>query len=143
MLLARRNNKSDLMSNFFDNFFDTDLVPMMNTTAPAVNIKENDKTYTMDIAVPGLKKDYCLVNVDKDGNLNVKIEFKKEDKDENKKEHYLRREFSYGDYEQSYALPEDVDPEHISAKVNDGVLEIQLPKLAKTVEKNVRKIEIA
>lgn len=142
MLLARRNN-SDLMSNFFDNFFDTDLVPMMNTTAPAVNIKENEKAYIMDIAVPGLKKEHCVINLDRDGNLSIKIESKKEDKEENKKEHYLRREFSYGDYEQSYSLPEDVDKEHISAKVDEGVLEIELPKLAKTEEKrNVRKIEV-
>ena len=143
MLLARRN-KSDLMSNFFDNFFDTDLVPMLNTTAPAVNIKENEKAYIMDIAVPGLKKEECMINVDKEGNLDIKIESKKENKDENKKEHYLRREFSYGDYEQSYSLPENVDKEHISAKVNEGVLEIELPKLAKTEEKkNVSKIEVA
>lgn len=85
-----------------------------------------------------------MINVDKEGNLDIKIESKKENKDENKKEHYLRREFSYGDYEQSYSLPENVDKEHISAKVNEGVLEIELPKLAKTEEKkNVRKIEVA
>ena len=56
----------------------------------------------------------------------------------------MRREFSYGDYEQSYSLPEDVDQEHISAKVDNGVHEVELPKLAQTEEKKAgRRIEIA
>jgi HSP20 family protein len=144
MLLARRNNNSDLMSNFFDNFFDTDWMPFMNHTAPAVNVKETDKAYTMEVAVPGLRKDECTVNINDDGCLEIKIENKNEKKEENKKEHYLRREFSYGDYEQSYSLPEDVDQEHISAKVDNGVLEVELPKLAQTEEKKAgRRIEIA
>lgn len=144
MLLARRNNNSDLMSNFFDNFFDTDWMPFMNHTAPAVNVKETDKAYTMEVAVPGLRKDECAVNINDDGCLEIKIENKNEKKEENKKEHYLRREFSYGDYEQSYSLPEDVDQEHISAKVDNGVLEVELPKLAQTEEKKAgRRIEIA
>ena len=142
MLLARRN-KSDLMSNFFDNFFDTDLVPMLNTTAPAVNIKENEKAYIMDIAVPGLKKEECMINVDKEGNLDIKIESKKENKDENKKEHYLRREFSYSNYQQAYTLPEDADREKISAKVADGILEVEIPKLTPKEEaKTTKNIEV-
>ena len=132
------------MSNFFDNFFDTDWMPFMNHTAPAVNVKETDKAYTMEVAVPGLRKDECTVNINDDGCLEIKIENKNEKKEENKKEHYLRREFSYGDYEQSYSLPEDVDQEHISAKVDNGVLEVELPKLAQTEEKKAgRRIEIA
>ncbi|GAA6528917.1 MAG: Hsp20/alpha crystallin family protein [Prevotella sp.] len=143
MLLARKDH-SDLMPDFFDRFFDPDWVPMVNTTAPAVNVKESEKAYTMDIAVPGLKKDHCSVNVDEEGNLAIRIEAKNESKDEDKKEHYLRREFSYGDYEQSYVLPDDVNKEQISAKVDDGVLEIEMPKFLKAEEKkNCRKIEIA
>ena len=142
MLLARRDN-SDLMPNFFERFFDTDWVPMINTTAPAVNVKESEKAYTMDVAFPGLKKENCNISVDKDGNLDVKVEAKKENKEENKKEHYLRREFSYGNFEQSYVLPEDVNKEQISAKVNDGVLEIELPKFQKSEkQQNSRVINV-
>jgi HSP20 family protein len=123
-------------------------MPRMNGTAPAVNVKESDKEYTMEVAAPGLKKEYCRVNIDNDGNLNVKIENKFENKEESKKEdkktHYLRREFSYSNYEQSYTLPEDVDKEHISAKVENGILTVVLPRLTKEEEKkNERKIEIA
>ncbi len=144
MLLARRNNDANLMSNFFDDFFDTNWMPKMNSTAPAVNVKEDVEKYTMEIAVPGLKKEYCRVNVTNQGCLEVKLENKMEHKDEDKKEHYLRREFYYTNFEQSYALPENVDPEKISAKVKDGVLRIEMPKYSKKEEdKQRRLIEIA
>ena len=140
-------NSNNWLSNAFDDFFNTDWMPRMNSTAPAVNVKENKDEYEMQLAAPGLKKEYCRVSIDDEGNLNVKIENKFENKEENKKdekkEHYLRREFSYSNYEQSYTLPEDVDKEKISAKVEDGILNITLPKLAKEEEKKVqRKIEI-
>lgn len=142
MLLAKRND-NNWMSNFFNDFFDTDMMPRMNATAPAVNVKESDKGYVMEIAAPGLKKEYCRVSLDKDGNLNFKIEdkfeHKEEDKAEDKKEHYLRREFNYSNYEQTYVLPEDVDKEKISAKVENGILTIDLPKMSKEAEKEENK----
>ena len=144
MLLARRNNDSNWLSNFFDdNFFDTDWMPRMNGTAPAVNVKETSAAYTMEVAAPGLKKDDVQMNVDEDGNLNIKLESKLENKEEDKKQHYLRREFSYSNYQQSYALPEDVDKEKIAASVEHGVLNIELPKLSEEeVKKPNRQIEI-
>ena len=147
MLLARRNNNQNvsnwLNSWFNDNFFDTDLTPHMNITAPAVNVKESDNAYTMEVAAPGLKKDMVKMNIDKDGYLNVSIEHKEEKKDEKKKEHYLRRDFSYSNYSQSYVLPEDADQEKISAEVCDGVLKIEIPKVAKEEKKDdVKHIEV-
>ncbi|MBO4729856.1 MAG: Hsp20/alpha crystallin family protein [Bacteroidaceae bacterium] len=144
MLLARRNNDVNLMSNFFDDFFDTNWMPKMNSTAPAVNVKEDVEKYTMEIAVPGLKKEFCRINVTNQGYLEVKLENKMEHKNEDKKEHYLRREFSYSNYEQTYSLPENVDQTKITAKVSDGVLKIEMPKITKKDEdKQRRMIEIA
>jgi len=137
MLLARRNNSvSNWLNSWFnDNFFDTGLMPHMNATAPAVNVKESATAYTMEVAAPGLKKDMVKMNIDKDGYLNVSIE--------KKEEHYLRREFSYSSYSQSYALPEDADQEKISAEVSDGVLKIEIPKIAKEEKKDdVKHIEV-
>ena len=144
MLLVRRNNSMNWLNNWFnDNFFDTDVVAHTNATAPAVNVKENEKAYVMEVAVPGLKKEQVHMNIGKDGFLNVAIENKTENKDENKKEHYLRREFSYSSYQQSYQLPDNVDREKISAKVSDGVLEIEFPKVASSaVKDNVKHIEV-
>ena len=144
MLLARRNNNQNWLNNWFDDdFFDTALMPRMNATAPAVNVKETAEDYTMEVAVPGLKKEWVRVNIDNEGNLKLAIENKFEHKEEDKKEHYLRREFSYTNYQQTYSLPDDVEKDGISAKVEDGILSIVLPKIKKN-EANVngRRIEI-
>ena len=127
----------------FDDFFDGEWTPIVSATAPAVNVKEDAKEYTMEVAAPGIKKEYCRININNDGNLEVAIENKLEHKEENKKEHYLRREFSYSNYQQTYILPDNVDKDKISAKVNDGVLEIKLPKFTKEEESRAqRAIEI-
>ena len=143
-----RNNRNNWLDTAFNDFFDTDWMPRTATTGPAVNVKESDKAFTMEVAAPGLKKEYCKVNINEDGNLVVKIEHKAQHEDkscekESEKFHYVRREFSYTNYEQTYILPDEVDKEHISAKVEDGILSIELPKLAPEPEKKMdRVIEI-
>ena len=127
----------------FDDFFNNDWMPKMKATAPAVNVKENAKAYVMELAVPGIKKEYCRVCINNDGNLEVTIENKMEHKDEDKKEHYLRREFSYSNYQQVYVLPEEVEKDHVTAAVENGVLAITMPKKTKEEEKKaLRQIEI-
>ena len=138
-VMRTSNNWSD---NAFNDLFSDSALSRMNSTAPAVNVKDTENAYVMEVAVPGIKKEFCRVNIDDDGNLEIAIENKLEHKEENKKEHYLRREFSYSNYQQSYILPEDVDREKISAKVLNGVLEIELPKVVKNEQKVQRKIEI-
>lgn len=127
----------------FDDFFNNDWMPKTKATAPAVNVKENAKAYVMELAVPGIKKEYCRVCINNEGNLEVTIENKMEHKDEDKKEHYLRREFSYSNYQQVYVLPEDVEKDHVTAAVENGVLAITMPKKTKEEEKKaLRQIEI-
>lgn len=144
MLLVRRNNDFDWLNNWFDdNFFNTPVMAQTTNTAPAVNVKEDNKQYVMEVAVPGLKKEQVNMSIDKDGYLTLSIENKNEQKDENKKEHYLRREFSYTSYRQSYALPDNVDADKIEANVADGVLKVVLPKVEKKEEKeDVKHIEV-
>ena len=125
----------------FDDFFNTDFMPRANSTAPAVNVKESKDAYTMEVAAPGIKKEFCRVSINNDGNLSVAIENKAEHKHEDKQHHYLRREFSYTNYEQNYTLPDDVVKENISAKVEDGILTITMPKMAKQETAN-KAIEI-
>lgn len=127
----------------FDDFFNTEVIPTTQHTAPAVNVKEDEKAYTMEVAAPGLKKEFCRISINDEGNLCVAIENKFEHKEEDKKEHYLRREFSYTNYQQAYALPDDVKKDDISAKVEDGVLTIILPKTKKEEVKVSRHIDIA
>ena len=128
----------------FDEFFNNEWMPRLQSTAPAVNVKETGSEYTMEFAVPGIKKEFCRVNLNDEGNLEVTIENKMEHKAEDKKEHYLRREFNYSNYQQTYVLPEDVEKEQIAAKVDNGVLTITMPKQQKNEHRQAqRKIEIA
>ena len=128
----------------FDEFFNNEWMPRLQSTAPAVNVKETGSEYTMEFAVPGIKKEFCRGNLNDEGNLEVTIENKMEHKAEDKKEHYLRREFNYSNYQQTYVLPEDVEKEQIAAKVDNGVLTITMPKQQKNEHRQAqRKIEIA
>ncbi len=137
-------NSNSWFPTMFDDFFNNDWMPKMKATAPAVNVKEDAKTYTMELAVPGIRKEFCRVGINADGNLDIAIENKMEHKDENKKQHYVRREFSYSNYQQTYVLPDDILKDSISAKVEDGVLTVTMPKAAKEeVKKLQRTIEIA
>lgn len=135
-------NRNLWMPEEFNDFFDTDFMPRLSATAPAINVKESEKDYTVELAAPGLTKDDFNVNIDNDGNLHIKIENKSNKKDEDKKSHYLRREFSYSKYEQTLLLPDDVEKDKIAASVNHGVLTVELPKLVKAEEKTARQIEI-
>lgn len=135
-------NRNLWMPEEFNDFFDTDFMPRVNATAPAINVKESEKDYTVELAAPGLTKDDFIVNVDNDGNLHIKIENKSNKKEEDKKSHYLRREFSYSKYEQTLLLPDDVEKEKIAATVNNGVLTVDLPKIEKKEEKTARQIEV-
>ena len=137
-------NSNSWFPTVFDDFFNSDWMPKMKATAPAVNVKEDAKAYTMEVAVPGIKKEFCRVNINADGNLDIAIENKMEHKEEDKKQHYLRREFSYSNYQQTYVLPDDIVKDDIAAKVDDGVLTITMPKVSKQeVKKIQRQIDIA
>ena len=127
----------------FNDLFDTDFMPKANCTAPAINVKENDKAYTVEVAAPGMKKEDFNVHINDESNLIIKVESKNEKKEEDKTTRYLRREFSYSKYEQTLILPDDVKKEDISAKVENGVLTVELPKVIEEKVKVSRQIDIA
>ncbi len=135
--------KNSWFPTVFDDFLNSDFMPRANSTAPAVNVKEDEKAYTMEVAAPGIKKEYCRVSINDEGNLCIAIENKMEHKEENKKQHYLRREFSYSNYEQNYTLPDDVVKDQISAKVDGGILTVVLPKTEKEEKNTAKAIEVS
>ncbi|WP_443982855.1 Hsp20/alpha crystallin family protein, partial [Xylanibacter rarus] len=120
-------SRNNWMPEVFNDFFDTDFMTRTKATAPAINVKETEKDYTVEVAAPGMTKDDFNVNIDKDGNLHIHMEAHTEKKEEDKKSHYLRREFAYSKFEQTLLLPDDVEKEAIAARVNDGVLTVTLP----------------
>ena len=127
----------------FNDLFYYDYMPKANCTAPAINVKESDKAYTVELAAPGMKKEDFNVHINDEGNLVVKMERKQEHSEEDKTTRYLRREFSYSKFEQTLILPDDVKKEAISAKVDNGVLTVELPKMVEEKVKLSRQIDIA
>jgi len=127
----------------FDEFLNSDVMNSVNSVAPSVNVKENEHAYVVELAAPGVKKEFCRVHIDEEHNLCVAIENKFEHKDEDKHSHYLRREFAYTNFEQKYTLPDNVDESGINAKVEDGILSIELPKIRREEGKTGRQIDIS
>jgi len=135
MLPVRRTSNSWL-PDIFNDFFDNSWMERTNYTAPAINVIENEKEYEVELAAPGLTKDDFRVHVDEDNNLHIVMEKKSENKSENRHGRYLRREFSYEKFQQTLLLPDDVDADRIEAKVENGVLNVLLPKMAKVEKPN-------
>ena len=145
------------LPELFNDLFDLDYVAPQYRRAsstPAINVIERDNEYEVEIAAPGMTKDDFKVNLTPDNELVISLEKKTENKncenqsgcekkEDKKKGQYLRREFSYTSFRQSFTLPEDIEAEKIAAKMEHGVLKIELPK--KEVKKELpttRNIEI-
>ena len=138
--MMRRN--AAWLPSVFNDLFDTDFMPKANATAPAINVKETDKAYTVELAAPGMTKQDFNVHINDEGNLIIKMEKKNEVKEEDKSARYLRREFSYSKFEQTLILPDDVEKDKIVARVEHGVLTVELPKQVQQQVKVSRQIEI-
>lgn len=132
--------RNSWLPEVFNDFLNTANMPKTNATAPAINVQESDKDYTVELAAPGLSKDDFDVNINSDGDLTIKMEKKAEEKEE--KGHYLRREFAYSKYEQTLILPDDVQKEGIAARVANGVLTVVLPKIKVQEQKVARQITV-
>ena len=99
--------------------------------------------YKVEMAAPGMTKDDFKVNVDENNNLTICMEKKEEKKEEKKDKKYLRREFSYSKFQQTILLPENVEKDKISAKVEHGILSIEIPKMKEEEkQKTFKAIEV-
>lgn len=109
-------------------------------TVPAVNIKENDKNFEIEVAAPGLSKQDFKVNVEKNV-LTVSSE--KEVKNGDEKDNFTRKEFSYNSFTRSFSIPESVEMEKIKASHKNGILKIELPKLEEAKLNHKQEIKIS
>lgn len=113
------------------------------SVTPAINVKETKTNYLVEVAAPGLTKEDFDVHLNENNDLEICMERKMENKEEDKDTHFLRREFAYSKFRQTMLLPDDVKRDQIDARVDKGVLHITLPKKPEAVEKHqARKIEI-
>ena len=132
------NNDQNWLPTFFNDFFDNDWMMKTNATAPAINVVESDKDYKVEVAAPGMKKEDFNIHLGDNNELIITMEQKNENKEEHKK--YLRREFAYSKFQQSFILPDNIEKEKISASVNDGILTIELPKQAPEEKAKVNRV---
>lgn len=144
------------LPGILDNFFGDEWVDKSSSTAPAVNVVETDKDYKVEIAAPGLTRDDFKIDVTADNELTVSMEKKMENeeepqhneegsdnRDKENKKTYLRREFSYSSFRQRMILPDNVNVENITAKMDNGVLTIDIPKKTEEEKRqSMRQIEI-
>ena len=125
------------MSNWFDDF---GMIPTNFTNSPKVNVKETDKAYEIEIANPGFSKDETKIEV-KDGIINVSMTSESKEGEGTGKYHC--KQWSKSSFTESWNLPSNVIEDQISAKNNDGVLTITLPKKEETKDiSNSRTIKI-
>ena len=136
MLVTRRNQ--DFMPTLFN-----ELMNWNDTTysTPRMNIMETKDNYKLELCIPGLTKEDVKLSIDAEGNLVVEMtkENKSEKKENNEEMRYLRHEFSVEHFRQTVMLPEDIHKEQISAKVENGILDIVIPKV--TVEEKKQAVQ--
>lgn len=140
MMPMRRMNDQNWLPSVFNDFFDNDWMQKANATAPSINVIEDKDSYKVEVAAPGMTKEDFHIHIGEDNELVINMEKKSQDQEENKEKKYLRREFSYSQFEQSLILPENVEKERISAGVTDGVLTITLPKMTPEEKKQSQRV---
>ena len=144
MIMMPVRRTQNWLPSIFNDFFDNDWMVKANATAPAINVFETEKEYKVELAAPGMTKEDFNVHIDEENNLVISMEKKTESKEEGNKDEkregrYLRREFSYTKFQQTMILPDDVDTEKISAQVENGVLNINLPKFTEQEKEKAKR----
>lgn len=123
------NRNQGWIPSIFNDFFNDTWMPAKFTgTTPAINVSEDEKAYKVEVAAPGMTKEDFKISVAND-DLVISMEKKTDNKEEDEKKKYLRREFSYSKFEQRLTLPDNIERQNICANMNDGVLAIVIPKM--------------
>jgi HSP20 family protein len=137
--ITRRSFRPFYMPNLFDDDFFSGLTNR-TSSMPAVNIREDEKNYFLDLAIPGIDKKDLKIDINEDV-LTISSEMKSENEDE--RDGYKRKEFSYSSFCRSFYIPENASKEKIEASYKDGVLNVTLPKQEEDKTKITREIKIS
>ena len=148
MTLVKRNNgqsktlrtsSSDLIERFDPFSLRSPWETRLFSQVPAMNVRENENEFLLELAAPGLKKNDFKVRIENDA-LSINVE--KEEKREENEPDYSRREYSYNSFQRFFSLPGTVNAEKIEAKYEDGILKLVLPKTEEG-KKQYREIKIS
>jgi len=108
-------------------------------TLPSVNISEDDNSFNLKLAAPGLHKSDFKIDVAGD---ILTISAEKEDNKEEKDEKFTRKEYNFTSFSRSFTLPDNIEKEKISAGYENGILKLVIPKDGKVVKEAQKKIEV-
>jgi HSP20 family protein len=128
---------------FLSNLFDDEFFPVLTnrtSSMPAVNIKESDKDFVLELAVPGTDKKDLKIDINDDV-VTISSESRSEKEEDN--DGYKRKEFSYSTFCRSFYLPENVNRDKIQASYKDGILKVELPKQEEDKNKISKQIKIS
>jgi len=128
---------------FMPNLFDDDFLPVLTnrtSSMPAVNIREDEKNYFLELAVPGIEKKDLKIDINEDV-LTISSENKSES--EESRDGYKRKEFSYSSFCRSFYIPENANRDKIEASYKDGILTVELPKQEEEKNKISRQVKIS
>jgi HSP20 family protein len=128
---------------YMPNLFDDDFFPVLSnrtSSMPAVNIREDEKNYVLDLAIPGMDKKDLKIDMNEDV-LTISSESRNET--EENKDGYKRKEFSYSSFCRSFYIPENVNKDKIEATYKDGILNVTLPKEEEEKSKISKEIKIS
>jgi len=128
---------------YMSNLFDDDFFPVFQnrtSSMPAVNIREDDEKYSLELAVPGMDRKDLKIDINEDV-LTISSESKHES--EENSDGYKRKEFSYSSFCRSFYIPENVNRDKIEASYKDGILTVGLPKQEEEKSKITRQISIS
>ena len=130
---------NSLLADLFDDdrFFASPWLSGRNM--PAFNIKENEKNYEVELALPGYDKKDFEISID-NGVLTVSGE--KSEETEEKEDNYTRREFGYSLFSRSFNLPTNINEENIDAKYADEVLKLTIAKKQESSGRSRKQISI-
>jgi len=138
---GREGYVPSVFTDFFNDYFNGGMSPAAySASVPAVNIHESENDFSVQLAVPGMKKSDFNIEVE-NGILTISAEMESEKNEENVK--YTRKEFSYSSFKRSFTMPESVNPDKISASYENGVLNLMLPKKEESKVKPSRAIKIS
>ena len=149
MSIIKRNNNGFFMPELFDDFISRNLFDWgssnfsnSGTTLPAVNIRETNENFEVEMAAPGMNKNDF--NILLEGNTLTIGSEKSDEHEEKEGEKFSRREFRYQSFQRRFTLPKEVvDVDQINAKYENGILKLSIPKKEEAKQKPPRMINIS
>ena len=134
------NSNFPIFNDVFESLLKDNKETIFASCTPAINVREDDEKFTLEVAAPGLNKDHFSIQLE-NNTLTISANLEEEKLTENVK--YTRKEFHFKAFKRSFTLPKTADQESIEADYKDGILKIEILKKEEAKPKPIRQIVVA